>query len=222
MTFVNSGQPDYRSPMNSVLDPAAIAREPVQQRAKDRFERILKEAEALLAKEGLSGFSIPVLAERLGYTRGSVYAYFPTPYAILNELVKRSLVELEAFFYDRADELSRMPWRDSIRVIIEHAVRFHNERPVARLLILGGAVTDDSFRAQEITVERLGTLGRELMKRNGIRLPANPDVATLSVDIGLACLRRSFFNHGTITARYKEAAIAGMIGFLEPYIERPT
>jgi AcrR family transcriptional regulator len=206
--------------MSSALDPSAVAREPIQQRAKDRFERILKEAEALLIESGLSGFSIPVLAERLGYTRGSVYAYFPTPYAILNELVSRFLSELEASFHDRADELGKKNWREAMRVIIEHAVQFHNEHPAARLLILGGAVTDDSYRAQEMTIERLGGLGRELMKQNGIILPTNPDVATLSADIGVACLRRSFFNHGTITPRYKEAAITGMISFLDAYVER--
>lgn len=220
MTFVNSNQPDYRSPMNSVLDPAAIAREPVQQRAKARFERILQEAEALLAEAGLSGFSIPVLAERLGYTRGSVYAYFPTPYAIFNALVQRQLVDLEAIFFERAEELGRMGWREAIRAIIEHAVTFHNERPVARLLILGGAVTDDSYRAQELTIERMGSLGRALMKRNGILLPTNPDIAALSVDIAVACLRRSFFNHGRITPAYRDAAVQAMIDFLAPYVAR--
>jgi AcrR family transcriptional regulator len=206
--------------MNSVLAPAAIAREPVQQRAKARFERILQEAEALLAEAGLSGFSIPVLAERLGYTRGSVYAYFPTPYAIFNALVQRQLVDLEAAFFERAEELGRMSWREAIRAIIEHAVKFHNERPVARLLILGGAVTDDSYRAQEITIERMGSLGRALMKSNGINLPTDPDIATLSVDIAVACLRRSFFNHGRITPAYRDAAVQAMIDFLAPYVGR--
>jgi AcrR family transcriptional regulator len=205
--------------MNSVLDPSAVAREPTQQRARERFERILKEAEALLIESGLSGFSIPVLAERLGYTRGSVYAYFPTPYAILNELAKRSLVELESVFVERADDLAQTPWREAMRMIIDHAVKFHNDHPAARLLLLGGAVTDDSYRAQEMTVERLGSLGRALMKRNGIELPTNPDVATLSADIAVACVRRSFFKHGTITTKYKEAATGAMISFLEPYVE---
>ena len=44
-------------------------------------------------------------------------------------------------------------------------------------------------------------------------------VMTLSVDIGVACFRRSFFEHGEITPPYRDAAIAAMIGFLAPYAE---
>ncbi len=206
--------------MNSTLDPLAVARQPTQQRAKDRFDRIVKESEALLAQDGLSGFSIPVLAERLGYTRGSVYAYFPTHYAIFNELATRYLVELESVFVARADELQRMTWREAVVAVVEHAVRFHNSHPVAMLLILGGAVTDDSYRAQELTIKRLGTLGQIVWKQKAInpRL-SGADVATLAVEIGTACFRRSFFEHGTITRPYRDAAVAAMTSFLAPYTD---
>lgn len=207
--------------MFAELDPQAVARQPTQQRARDRFESILREAEALLVAEGLSGFSIPVIADRLGYTRGSVYAYFPTPYALLNELAKRHLVELEAVFTARADELARLSWRESIRLVVDHAVDYHNRHPGARLLILGGAVTDDSYRAQDLTNQRLGELGRKVMFRDfGNALPEGwPDIVTLSADLGTACFRRSVFIHGTITPAYRDAAIAAMTGFLTPYLD---
>ena len=205
--------------MNDALDPLAVARQPTQQRAKDRFDRILLEAEKLLATQGLSGFSIPALAERLGYTRGSVYAYFPTPYAILNELVGRYLVELEAVFYSRADELRGLGWRQGIAAVVDHAVGYHNSHPAARLLLLGGAVTDDSYRAQEQTNKHLGSLGRMVWGQGG-RLPEPPpDLTTLATDIGVACFRRSFFEHGEITPPYRDAAVAAMTAFLAPYMD---
>jgi AcrR family transcriptional regulator len=204
--------------MNEALDPIAIARQPTQQRARDRFDRILQEAETLLAEAGLSGFSIPALAERLDYTRGSVYAYFPSPYAILNELVQRYLVQLEAVFYSRLDELRGLPWRDGIRMVVDHAVSFHNSNPAARLLILGGAVTDDSYRAQEQTNKRLGQLASQVW--TGRKLPKDaPDFMTLSADIGTACFRRSFFEHGEITPAYRDAAVAAMTGFIAAYAD---
>jgi AcrR family transcriptional regulator len=205
--------------MNDALDPLAVARQPTQQRAKARFERILVEAEKLLVAEGLSGFSIPALAERLGYTRGSVYAYFPTPYAILNELVKRYLVDLEAVFYARAESLRGLGWREGIARVVDHAVAFHNANPAARLLILGGAVTDDSYRAQEQTNKRLGDLGRMVWSPAATLPKGPPDVTTLAADIGTACFRRSFFEHGEITPAYRDAAVAAMTGFLAPYVE---
>jgi AcrR family transcriptional regulator len=207
------------SGMDDGLDPAAIARQPTQQRAKARFDRILQEAEKLLVEDGLSGFSIPALAERLGYTRGSVYAYFPTPYAILNELVKRYLVDLEAVFYARAEALRGLGWREGIARVVDHAVAFHNAHPAARLLILGGAVTDDSYRAQEQTNKRLGALGRMVWSPASTLPKGPPDVTTLAADIGTACFRRSFFEHGEITPAYRDAAVAAMTGFLAPYVE---
>jgi hypothetical protein len=46
-----------------------------------------------------------------------------------------------------------------------------------------------------------------------------PDVTTLAADIGTACFRRSFFEHGEITPAYRDAAVAAMTGFLAPYVE---
>ena len=209
--------------MNDALDPLAVARQPTQQRARERFDSILVEAEALLLESGLSGFSVPVLAERLGYTRGSIYAYFPTPYAILNELVARYLVEIESQFRARADELRRMSLREAVAAVVDHSVEFYEARPVARLLILGGAVTDDSFRAQEMTIKHLGDLGRAVWTHKGVKLPkGQPDITTLSVDIGIACFRRSYFDHGSITPAYRDAAVAAMMGFLLPYTGTAT
>lgn len=202
----------------ATLDPIAVAKAPTQQRAKVRFDRVLKEAEALLLESGLSGFSIPVLAERLGYTRGSLYSYFPTPYALLNELADRYLAELEKVYFERAEELRGLSWREAIRLEINLAAAFHNRQPVACLLILGGAVTDVSYRAQELSIKRMGDLARGLLAQNGLKLPTTPDVTTLAVDIGSACLRRSYFAHGTITPAYSEAAVEAMTGFLAPYV----
>jgi len=209
--------------MNEPLDPLSVARQPTQQRARARFDRILEESERLLLEAGLSGFSIPVIAERLGYTRGSVYAYFPTYYAILNELVHRYLVDLEAMFVKRADALLLMHWKQSVEAVVNMAVKFHNSNPVARLLILGGPVSDDSYRTQEMTIKRLGNLGRAALLKNGVKLPKGPpDITTLAAEIGTACFRRSFFDHGEIVPPYRDAAARAMIAFLADYLEKPA
>ena len=125
--------------MNEVLDPLAIARRPTQKRARERFDRILEETERVLIERGLSGFSIPVIAERLGFTRGSVYAYFPTPYAVLNELVQRHLRKLEKVFFSNAEELRKLGWRDGIVHVVDHAVAYHNAPPPQRACCCSGA-----------------------------------------------------------------------------------
>ncbi|WP_348674735.1 TetR/AcrR family transcriptional regulator [uncultured Abyssibacter sp.] len=199
------------------LDPLAVARVPMQSRARARFEAVLAESEKLLEESGLQAFSIPTVAERLGMTRGSIYTYFPTPHAILNELAKRHLDELQALFNERAVDLAAMSWRDAIRTVVQYAVEFHNSRPAARMLILGGAVTDTSFRAQDMLMRHLGELGRRIWEKQDSPLPTSPDVSTLVADIGLTCFRRSFLDHGWITPEYQEAAVIAMQRYLEYY-----
>ena len=206
--------------MNAELDPAAVARVPTQDRAKQRFEAVLAEAESMLVAGGIAKFSIPALAQRLQITRGSVYAYFPTHYAILNELARRHLDELEAMYLAEADTLAGMPWKEGVRVVVGQAVEFHNSRPAARLLILGGAVTDGSYRAQDRLLKRLGGLGRAVWEQqSGRQLPHSPDIFTLSVEMAVACYRRSVFEHGRITPAHAELAAGAMIRFLSPYLD---
>lgn len=205
--------------MTEELDPQAIAKRPTQKRALERFARVLEAAEQLLLEAGMSGVSIPVIADSLGYTRGSVYAYFPTSYAILNELAQRYLAQLLVVFAN-SGELAGLPWRKGIANGVAIASDYYDAHPAARLIILGGAVTDYSFRAQELTIKRIGALGRMAWQQRGIHLPNEaPDVAALAVDLGVSCLRRSVFEHGEITQPYRQAAANVMVAFLEPYIE---
>src|SRR5689334_24347398 len=50
--------------------------------------------------------------------------------------------------------------------LFPYTTLFRSSHPAARLLILGGAVTDDSYRAQELTIKRLGELGRAIWMRS--------------------------------------------------------
>jgi AcrR family transcriptional regulator len=203
------------------IDPLATAKRPQQQRAVERFEGVLATAETLLRSGGLRGFSIPAIAHELGCTRGSIYAHFPTAHAVLNELAVRYLGQVFATFAGMSG-LGAMPWREGIRTGVHAAASFYDAHPVARMLVLGGAVTDAGFRAQELTVKQIADLGRLAWKARGIELPSDPDVAALAIDLGMACFRRSVFAHGAITARYREAAADVMVGYLEPFIERPA
>lgn len=207
-----------RSELAVSLDPQALAREPMQERGRVRFEAILKEAESILEKDGLSGFSIPVLAERLNITRGSVYSYFPSPHAVLNELALRYLKNLEEMFFERADELAGLSWRDAIVFVVEESVNFYTKLPVARLIILGVAVTDEGYSAQGVTAKRLGNLARGMLESKGLMLPDDPDVAALTTDIAVAFFRRSVSEHGRITKEYSDAAILAMQMYLGHYL----
>lgn len=204
--------------MNRTQHEGAIARQPQQPRSRERFDAVLDAAEALIEQDGVSAFSIPALAERLSFPRASIYKFFPTPYAVLNELVQRKLGLLEKRLVQMDVGSTRGDWREVMRASIHEAVGFYNSDPVARLLLLGGAVSDDSHRALEFTIQRLGGFTRQLLDLWGIKLPRrNPDAAMVLVELGTACFRLSQFLHGEITPQYRDEAVHAMEAYLSRY-----
>jgi hypothetical protein len=102
---------------------------------------------------------------------------------------------------------------------VQVASDYYDSHPAARTIILGGAATDASFGAQNLTIKGLAQLGRLAWQARGIALPEELDVAALAIDLGVACLRRAFFEHGEIVDCYRRVAAQVMITFLEPYVE---
>ncbi|MGB0211633.1 TetR/AcrR family transcriptional regulator [Algiphilus sp.] len=197
-----------------------MARKPQQQRAKERVDTVLQEAEVLLVEGGVSGFSIPRLAERLDFPRATIYKFFPTPWALLNELAERELAALEARLDDHAEALREArDWRETVTRMVYAAADFYDERPVAQVVLLTG-FSDDSFRALEYTIARLGALTRSLLHDRGIVLPDGaPDIPALAVEFGTASFRMSYFLHGRMTPEYTQAAAEVMLLFLEKRLQ---
>ncbi|MDX1497505.1 MAG: TetR/AcrR family transcriptional regulator, partial [Salinisphaeraceae bacterium] len=121
--------------MNAVIDDLAVARVPQQDRSRQRFEKVIEEADKLLAETGLTGFSIPTLAERLGFTRRSIYMFFPTPYAVLNELTRRYIDKLQNHIIGIMPDLAGASLEELVVKVVFAAADFHNQNPVGRLLI---------------------------------------------------------------------------------------
>lgn len=202
--------------MIETMNPRAIARQPKQGRAIDRFDTVLDAAHAILAESGIEAFSIPAVAQRLGYTRASIYKFFPTPYAILNELVRRHFAKLEEALRAEALRHPDETWQVLTVRMVKLAAKVHNSDPVGMMLSLGGATTDEGFRIYATIIQQLGKLIEEVLKRGGRALPPNAtDAAALSVDLATTCLRHSLQRHGRITPAYVEIATATMIDFLE-------
>ena len=203
--------------MSMQMDRRAVARLPTKAPSRARFEGILREAERLLLDHGFNGFSIPILAERLGYTRASLYHFFPTPHAVLNELSRRhseeSSTKIMAFAATRTD----LSWQALMTEVMNFAAEYYNASPLARMLLLGGPLADQNFRIQEETNGTLGEVFRSLFRMRGVDLPTDPDVAWISVDIADGVLRHSQYRHDRITDRCRDEAAHAAIAYLAPY-----
>jgi AcrR family transcriptional regulator len=62
---------------------------PTQQRSRERFERILECAAAMMAEKGSEAFRMSDIVERTGVPFGSLYQYFPDKTAIIGTLAER-------------------------------------------------------------------------------------------------------------------------------------
>lgn len=67
----------------------APGRAPTQRRSRDRVERLLAVAAALIAERGSEALKMSELADRAGVSIGSLYQYFPDKGAIIRTLAQR-------------------------------------------------------------------------------------------------------------------------------------
>jgi AcrR family transcriptional regulator len=202
------------------IDENATARQPQKAATQERFDGILREAEAILLADGINGFSIPVLAERLGYTRASIYRFFPTPYAVINKLSLRYFDDLSEKIQNLITEHPELGWQDVLVRAIRFAAEYYNNKPAARILMLGGALTDVSFSVQEQTNQNLGNTIRAMLEERDISLSTEPDRAWIAVGIIDGILRHSQYRYGHVTDACCEEAIRASVAYLTPVLKK--
>ncbi len=75
---------------------ASPRRAPSQQRSRERVERMLAAASALIAEQGSDAMRMGEVAERAGVSIGSLYQFFPDKRAIVWALAERYTAESQA------------------------------------------------------------------------------------------------------------------------------
>jgi AcrR family transcriptional regulator len=98
---------------------------PEQDRSRATVEAIVEAAAHILVKHGYDAFSTNRVAERAGVSIGSLYQYFPNKDALLSELMRRHVVEIERGVEEMAALARTAPLAEVIRAGIEQNVRSH-------------------------------------------------------------------------------------------------
>lgn len=117
-------------------------RVPRQQRSRERFDRILVTAAAILAEDGFDGLTTNRVAEQAGIPIGSVYQFFPDKQAIVAALTDRYLAEVDRLCEDQLTvEAARKDLGQFIGRMIDGIAELQAEHSGFLCIFSGGAAT---------------------------------------------------------------------------------
>jgi len=133
-------------------DQLSPRRKPSQERSRDRVERILDATAALLSEMPVDKITTAAIAEKAGVPIGSVYQYFPNKLAVLAQLARRVMAEVDMKTASLiAEDFGVLPWDQAIDRAIDATMQGYSEQPGYVQLLLSlrptpefGAITDES------------------------------------------------------------------------------
>jgi AcrR family transcriptional regulator len=145
---------------------SAARKQPMQQRARERLDRILSSASELIARTGSDRLKMGELAERVGISIGSLYQYFPDKSAVIRSLAERYNLESRACISGALDKVHDVESLKSayLGLIDEYYALFLSE-PVMRD-VWSGMQADKQLMALDLEESRLcASMLADAMKR---------------------------------------------------------
>lgn len=98
---------------------------PEQDRSRATVDAILEAAARILVKGGYDAFTTNRVAEKAGVSIGSLYQYFPNKDALLVELSRRHMLEIEKGVDRMVEGIHTAPLAAIVRSAVEHNVQAH-------------------------------------------------------------------------------------------------
>jgi AcrR family transcriptional regulator len=136
-----------KSAAAAAADPALLAengrmrREPVQARSRETVERILDAAEAVIDEAGVNAATTRVIAERAGVAAPSLYRFFENREQILDRILQRHMVSLDAYIAAAEDGWQPRSLRELVDVELDLHVDYFEQHPSAIRLWFQGRVS---------------------------------------------------------------------------------
>ena len=138
--------------MSDKRDQLSPRRKPSQERSRDRVERILDGTAELLNEMPVDKITTAAIAEKASVPIGSVYQYFPNKLAVLAQLARRVMEQVDLKTASLiAEDFGVLPWDQAIDRAIDATMQGYSEQPGYVQLLLSirptpefGAITDES------------------------------------------------------------------------------
>ncbi len=160
-------------------------REPVQERSRERVERLLRAAKDLLDEQGAEAVTTRTIAERAQLPVATLYQYFANREAVLGELALRIMDRLDEELPQRLAALSAGTLAEMVDQLMElHRNLYRNAYPELVTIYHQGRLTGELPDAVPHR-HRFAAMVHEAMITRGL-LPASTDVLVteLAVELG--------------------------------------
>ena len=146
--------------MTTKTDQLAPRRRPSQDRSRDRVERILDATAALLAGDTPADkITTAAIAEAAGVPIGSVYQYFPNKLAVLAELARRVMEQVDRKTASLiAEDFGVLPWDQAIDRAIDATMQGYAEQPGYLQLLLSIRPTPEFRLITDESNERVAAM----------------------------------------------------------------
>jgi AcrR family transcriptional regulator len=109
---------------------------PVQERSKQTIETILDAATQVLQVEGEERFTTNRVAEKSGFSIGTLYQYFPNKNAIVEALAERERIAIEATVAKAISKADPHEIEDVIRTVVRTAINAFGRRRKLRKFVI--------------------------------------------------------------------------------------
>lgn len=107
---------------------------PRQQRSRETVEVLLEAAAQVFQAEGLQATTNRI-AERSGYSVGTLYQYFPNKRALLHSLAERHVIDAGRRLTAVSERVRDAGWEETVRAFAAEVVALHRERPVLHAVL---------------------------------------------------------------------------------------
>lgn len=169
-------------------------RQPKQARGRAKVEQIIVAAQQIIEDQSADALSSPAVAEMAGIPVASVYQFFPTRYAILNEIGRRQVEGLSTAMAPLFEENAISGWREGFERAIEIAANYIRGNKLATELFLRGPIIPEILNAHLEADDKVAEMITEILPEeerakvlntenglNPIRVAINLAVATMAL-----------------------------------------
>ena len=150
-----------------------VARKPLQNRSRERVEKIIDATESIINESGWGAASSHEIAKRAGVPPAGVYHFFPDRYMIFDAIIERNTVDFNEKFTVACAEATINEWPELIHLLVDQIAEYVMEDRCARELSFG---CDGAFQSRwsnsvhsNVLSNTVGTLLQRYYKVTGVK-----------------------------------------------------